>query len=215
MGRNLPKTKTATKATTTTTAGTTTMSDYKEFLTAVSKSPALVTGWSKLLKSAGYYNGKITDKYTPALQSAFDRAEQDRLSISTYRPLTRDAFINETIANRPPDTGTAAPITKYVDTAITSPTKAKDLINAIILDTLGRKATDAELKKYSASLSAAEQLAPTTTTYTTKGATRSSMTTGGIDTQQYLLDQVSGTDEAKANKVLGFYETFMNALGGK
>jgi len=196
------------------TDNTQTVSDYKEFLTAVAKSPALLSGWSKLLKSAGYYNGKVTDKYTPALQNAFDRAEQDRLSIAAYRPLTRDAFVNEAIANKAGDVGTA-PITKYVDTSVTPSTKAKDFINAIILDTLGRQATDAEVKKYTAALNAAEKKSPTTTTYTTSGSTRTSSTTGGLDTQQYLLDQVAGTDEAKANKVLGFYETFMNALGGK
>jgi hypothetical protein len=36
----------------------------------------------------------------------------------------------------------------------------------------------------------------------------------GLNEQQYLVDKISGTDEGKANKVLGFYETFMNALGG-
>mgnify|MGYP001188617022 CR=1 FL=1 len=193
------------------------VSDYKEFLVAVAKSPALVSGWSKLLKSSGYYKGKITDKYTPALQDAFDRAEQARLSISSVRPLTRDAFIREAIDNQAggAGSGAATPITKYIDVAVTPSSKAKDIINAIILDTLGRQATDAEVKKYTAALNAAEKKAPTTTKYTTSGATRTSSTTGGLDTQQYLIDQISGTDEAKANKVLGFYETFMNALGGK
>jgi hypothetical protein len=216
MATSKPKVKKLPAQTTgqTGTDNTQTVSDYKEFLAAVAKSPALLSGWSKLLKSAGYYKGKITDKYTPALQNAFDRAEQDRLSIAAYRPLTRDAFINETIANGAGDAA-AVPITKYVDTSVTPSTKAKDFINAIILDTLGRQATDAEVKKYTAALNAAEKKAPTTTTYKTSGGTRTSSTTGGLDTQQYLLDQVSGTDEAKANKVLGFYETFMNALGGK
>lgn len=219
MATNKPKlTKLPVQSTgQTSTDNTQAVSDYKEFLTAVAKSPALVTGWSKLLKSSGYYKGKITDKYTPALQNAFDRAEQDRLSISAIRPLTRDAFINEAIANQAGGAGdgSATPITKYVDVSVTPSSKAKDLINAIILDTLGRQATDAEVKKYTAALNAAEKKTPTTTKYTTSGATRTSSTTGGLDTQQYLIDQISGTDEAKANKVLGFYETFMNALGGK
>jgi len=98
-----------------------TTSDYTEFLSVVAKSPSLITGYSKLLKAAGYYKGKITDKYTPALQRAFSAAEEARLSISAVRPM---------------------------------------------------------------------------------------------DEKQYLVDQISGTDEGKANKVLGFYETFMNALGG-
>ena len=74
-----------------------TTSDYTEFLSVVAKSPALITGYSKLLKAAGYYKGKITDKYTPALQRAFTAAEQARLEISAVRPMSRDAFLQESI----------------------------------------------------------------------------------------------------------------------
>jgi hypothetical protein len=52
-------------------------SEYTQFLSTIAKSPALITGYSKLLKSAGYYKGKITDKYTPALQKAFTAVELD------------------------------------------------------------------------------------------------------------------------------------------
>ena len=99
-------------------------------------------------------------------------------------------------------------------TRISNTTEAAALIQSIIQDTLGRKATAAELKKYTASLQAAQKKAPTVTKYTSAGTSQTSQTTGGINEQQYLIDKISGTDEAKANKVLGFYETFMNALGG-
>lgn len=195
-----------------------TTSDYTEFLSVVAKSPALITGYSKLLKAAGYYKGKITDKYTPALQRAFTAAEEARLEISAVRPMTRDAFLEETIAlggiggGSGGGGGPTSGVSKA--TRISNTTEAAALIQSIIQDTLGRKATAAELKKYTASLQAAQKKAPTVTKYTSAGTSQTSQTTGGINEQQYLIDKISGTDEAKANKVLGFYETFMNALGG-
>jgi hypothetical protein len=80
---------------------------------------------------------------------------------------------------------------------------------------LGRKATDAEIKKYTTALKGIQDKAASTTTYKTVGGKQTQTTTPGINEKQYLVDQVSGTDEGKANKVLGFYETFMNALGGR
>lgn len=186
-------------------------SDYTQFLSVIAKSPTLITGYSKLLKSAGYYKGKITDKYTPALQKAFTKAEEDRLSISAVRPIGRDEFLQETISlgGNGADAGptTVTSITKY------KPEAAQQLVDSIIKDTLGRKATAAEIKKYSAMLKGIEGKAASTTTYG-KGANQTQTTMAGLNEQQYLVDQISGTDEGKANKVLGFYETFMNALGG-
>ena len=200
-------------------AGTTgSQSDYTQFLSVIAKSPALITGYSKLLKSAGYYKGKITDKYTPALQKAFTKAEEDRLEISAVRPMGRDEFLQETIflggigSGSGGSGGPTSGVSKA--TRISDSTEAAALIQSIIQDTLGRKATAAELKKYTASLQSAQKKAPTVTKYTSAGTNQTSQTTGGINEQQYLLDKISGTDEAKANKVLGFYETFMNALGG-
>jgi hypothetical protein len=188
-----------------------TTSDYTEFLSVVAKSPALITGYSKLLKAAGYYKGKITDKYTPALQRAFSAAEEARLSISAVRPMGRDEFLQETVSlgGTGTDTGptTVTSVTKY------KPEAAQQLVDSIIRDTLGRKATAAEIKKYSAMLKAVEGKAASTTTYG-KGANQTQTTMAGLNEQQYLVDKISGTDEGKANKVLGFYETFMNALGG-
>lgn len=190
-------------------------SDYTQFLSVIAKSPTLITGYSKLLKSAGYYKGKITDKYTPALQKAFTKAEEDRLSISAVRPIGRDEFLQETISLGGVGGGSGGPTSGVSKaTRISNTTEAAALIQSIIQDTLGRKATAAELKKYTASLQAAQKKAPTVTKYTSAGTSQTSQTTGGINEQQYLLDKISGTDEAKANKVLGFYETFMNALGG-
>jgi hypothetical protein len=189
-----------------------TTSEYTEFLSVVAKSPALITGYSKLLKAAKFYKGPITDKYTPALQRAFTAAEEARLSISAVRPMGRDAFLQETISLGGIDGDSGGPTT-VTNVVKYKPEAAQQLVNSIIQDTLGRKATAAEVKKYSAMLKKIEGKAATTTTYG-QGSKQKQTTMAGLDEKQYLIDQISGTDEGKANKVLGFYETFMNALGG-
>ena len=190
----------------------TSQSDYTQFLSVIAKSPALITGYSKLLKAAGYYKGKITDKYTPALQKAFTKAEEDRLSISTVRPIGRDEFLQETISLGGVGGGSSGPTTVTNVTKF-KPEAAQQLVESIIQDTLGRKATAAEIKKYSQMLKKVEGKAASTTTYG-KGSNQTQTTMVGLEEKQYLIDKISGTDEGKANKVLGFYETFMNALGG-
>jgi hypothetical protein len=190
-----------------------TTSDFTDFLRTISKSPALISGYSKLLKSAGYYKGPVTSKYSLALQKAFSAAEQDRAELSAITPIGRDDFLKQKIGEGT-GTGTGQPsvvedITAYTDDA------AKQLINSIIRDINRRKATESEIKKYTAVLKGIQNKAASTTTYKTVGGKQTRVTTPGISEQQYLLDQVSGTDEGKANKVLGFYETFMNALGGR
>jgi hypothetical protein len=191
-------------------SGTSPQSDYTQFLSLVAKNPSLITGYSKLLKSAGYYKGKITDKYTPALQKAFTRAEEDRLLISAARPMTRDEFLQETIAVSGGDDD-GPNIRK--DIRIFDDSTARTLINAVLEDAIGRGATKEELKKYTLALQKAQKAAPTVTTYSTDGDVQTSTTTTGINEEEFLIQQIAGTDEAKANKVFNYYDAFKTALG--
>jgi hypothetical protein len=185
--------------------------DFTDFLKLVAKSPALITGYSKVLKAAGYYRGKVGSKYTPAFQKALVAAESDRASINLVNPISREQFFAEL---EPISTGGSSGPTKVTSVTKYKPEAAQQLVDSIIKDTLGRKATAAEIKKYSAMLKNIEGKAASVTTYG-KGANQTQTTVAGLNEQQYLVDQISGTDEGKANKVLGFYETFMNALGAK
>jgi len=186
--------------------------DFTDFLKLVAKSPALITGYSKILKTAGYYKGTVGNKYTPAFQKALIAAETDRASINLVSPISRKDFFDQL---EPVSTGgykgptTVTNVTKY------TPESASQFINLIVQDTLGRRATAAEITKYTKTLKDLEKKASSTTKYSGAGASQTQVTTPGINEQQYLIDKISGTDEGKANKILGFYETFMNALGVK
>ena len=192
-------------------SGTAPQSDYTQFLSLVAKNPSLVTGYSKLLKSAGYYKGKITDKYTPALQKAFTRAEEDRLLISAARPMTRDEFLQDTIDIGGDGADDGPNIRK--DIRIFDDSTARTLINAVLEDAIGRGATKEELKKYTLALQKAQKAAPTVTTYSTAGDVQTATTTTGINEEEFLIQQIAGTDEAKANKVFNYYDAFKTALG--
>ena len=198
----------------TTTDGGVLPGDFTDFLKLIAKSPALIIGYSKILKTAGYYKGKVGNKYTPAFQKALIAAESDRASINLVSPISRKDFFDQL---EPVSTGgsgysgptTVTNVTKY------TPESASQFINLIVQDTLGRRATAAEITKYTKTLKDLEKKASSTTKYSGAGASQTQVTTPGINEQQYLIDKISGTDEGKANKVLGFYETFMNALGVK
>lgn len=196
-----------------TATGTAPTGEFTDFLKTVAKNPALISGYQKILKAGNYYNGKINGKYTPALIKAFYKAEEDRALVSQTNPIERDAFF-EQISSLGGGDGTSQP-SVVQDVTVYTPEAAKMLIQSVIKDSLGRNATDAEIKKYTSGLKKIQQQAASTTTYKTVGGKQTRVTTPGISEQQYLIDQVSGTDEAKSNKVLGFYNIFMNALGGR
>jgi hypothetical protein len=81
-------------------------------------------------------------------------------------------------------------------------TTAQALITAVMQDQVGRGPSKAELKKYTQAVQRAQRTAPTTT-----------ITTGGINEQQFLINEIAGTDEARAQKVKSFYDVFKQAIG--
>jgi hypothetical protein len=167
------------------------------------------------LKNAGYkvaVSGKYSDKLLAAYSSASQKAALQSSLIGQV--FTVGQYLDQEAAARIAEGGTGGPSVRK-ETRISDQTTAKALIDAIFQDTLGRKASGKEILKYTKNLQAAQKAAPTVTTYATSGGTTSATTTGGINEQQYLIDQIAGTDEAKTNQVLGYYKTFMDALGGK
>jgi hypothetical protein len=166
------------------------------------------------LKNAGY-KVAVTGKYSDKLLSAYSTASMKAALQSQMvgQPFTVGQYLDQEAAAKIAE-GSGGPSVRK-ETRISDTTTAKALIDAIFQDTLGRKASGKEILKYTSALQKAQKAAPTITSYSTSGGTTTSTTTGGINEQQYLVDQIAGTDEAKTNQVLGYYKTFMDALGGK
>lgn len=167
------------------------------------------------LKNAGY-KVAVTGKYSDKLLSAYSTASMKAALQSQMvgQPFTVGQYLDQEAAAKIAEGGTGGPKVRK-ETRISNQTTAKALIDAIFQDTLGRKASGKEILKYTSALQKAQKAAPTVTNYSTSGGVTTSTTTGGINEQQYLIDQIAGTDEAKTNQVLGYYKTFMDALGGK
>lgn len=170
------------------------------------------------LKNAGY-KVAVTGKYSDKLLSAYSTASMKAALQSQMvgQAFTVGQYLDQESAARIAAGGAGGGGGPSVrkETRISDDLTAKALIDAIFQDTLGRKASGKEILKYTSAIQKAQKTSPTVTTYATSGGTTTSTTTGGFNEQQYLIDQIAGTDEAKSNQVLGYYKAFMNALGGK
>ena len=100
------------------------------------------------------------------------------------------------------DTASDTPKKPKVDStrypSISSPTQATQLINKVFQDVLKRPATAAEMKKWKPLLKAAQEKNASTQTYTVKGKIGTQATTGGLDSDTWLLLQLQGDPEYKA-----------------
>lgn len=99
------------------------------------------------------------------------------------------------------------------ETTIASPTSAAAIINTVFNDLTGRQASDKEMAKYTKLLQAAQAANPTKIDYASGGKRPSYTIQQGVDPQQFMIQQIAGTDEAQANKVMGFYDAFKNMIG--
>lgn len=177
-------------------------------------SPTIRAKIAQQLKDAGIYRGKVSGEFNNRFYDALIQAEKKRAELATVIDVpNRFDFIAGLAleGDGGGDTGDGTYISESI--SVLTDDKAKALIDAVIQDQLGRKANAAEVARYTKLVKKAQKAAPTVSTSVRSGKRTTTTTTGGFDPGQYLIDQVSGTDEAKANKVLGFYEKFMRALG--
>ena len=174
-------------------------------------SPTIRAKIAQQLKDAGIYRGKVSGEFNNRFYDALIEAEKKRAELATVIDVPDRYDFIAGLAVEGEGDGGGPSVTESL--TLLTDDKAKALIDAVIQDQLGRKANDAEVARYTKLVRKAQKASPSVTTAQKVGGRTKVTTTGGFDAGQYLLDQVSGTDEGKANKVLGFYETFMRALG--
>jgi hypothetical protein len=207
--KGIAKVKSAVETQTDGSPTTTSLTEYSEFKKAIAKSPALISGYSKLLKSAGYYKGPVTTKYTPALQKALDRAEEDRLSISTIRPVGRDEFLNEQITFKGGDgTGEARTVKQ---TYIANDTDLDALVTKLYQQLTGYAPSAKELAAAKKDVRRAEQANPTVQRYDAAG---NLVQTGGINEEQFITEKVAQTGAAEKTRAENANQLLLRELGG-
>ena len=116
-----------------------------------------------------------TDAEIAALEAAADTSSADTASDAPTKPKVT--------------------ATKYP--SISSPTQATQLINKVFQDILKRPATAAEMKKWKPLLKDAQEKNASTQTYKVKGKIGTQTTTGGLDTDTWLLLQLQSDPEYK------------------
>lgn len=169
---------------------------------------------AQMLKNAGYkvpVSGKYSDTLLQAYNSASMKAALQSQMIGQEFTV-RDFLTQEAAATIA--AGSSGPsVSKQVRISTTD--QAADVINKVFRDLTGRGASSKELKKYTKLLQAEQKKpeAAITTKYSTVGDVQTATTTGGIDNESFLIEQLAGTDEAQANKVFNYYNAFKNAIG--
>lgn len=211
MGRNLPSSKKPVVVEETTTDGSsaTSLTEYTEFKKAIADSPALVSGYQKLLKAANFYKGPINGKYTPAFQKALDNAEAQRMSIQAIRPLGRDEFLQEQVSfGGGSGDGKARTVTQVYEI---NDTDADALISKLYQQLTGYKPNAKQLADAKKDLRKQEKLNPVKQVYDASGNLKQS---GGFNEEQYLTSQISQTGAAQKSRATTANELLLAELGG-
>lgn len=200
-----------------------TISNQKQLIEQYRKmSPAMRRALSQKLKDAGYQT-PVTDQYNASVRQAFLDASSDLSAEITYLRTNDPAALEaqkldlETfLGQRSAGAGGGRKPSTYTTKTNIRPETLEATIDEVVRSYTGRGATAEEIAKWSGKINA--QLAKpsnfATTTYTPQGETGTFQeVTPGFQPREYLFQQIAKTDEAKANKVFGFYNAFKRALG--
>lgn len=179
----------------------------QEFL---QKSPQELVALGTKLKQAKYNTGPINGKPTRRLRSAYLAAIADLDSeISAGQQLDINTYLAREGSPDTAQSGPNATINRTIFTLDQARLAAQTVARSLIDQDLPQQ----QLEKIAKDLIEAQKKSPTVTRYSKSGRTQVVETTPGVDSQQFLIQQISQTDEAKANKAMGFYSTFKNLLG--
>lgn len=205
------------------TSGTTTATGNQEIsLDVFAKNVANGSDEARLalaqqLKDAGLWKGNISSRFDIKYYGALVKLEeqyQGQIALNKLLGVPTATTRYDSLASLLADGDGGASKTRVSkSTRLSDATTAEALVTAVMQDQVGRGPSKAELKKYTQALQKAQAAAPTTTVTTGAPATSTSQTTGGINEQQFLINEIAGTDEAQAQKVKSFYDVFKQAIG--
>jgi hypothetical protein len=172
----------------------------------IAMSPPERIAYATRLKAAGYQVGPITGAVTKDLRRSWLNAHSDlQTEIQAGQALDLNTFLTANAG-----AGSGGPKTVTAKSEI-SDTAAASLINSMFQDLTGFKADEKQIANYTNKLRKAQAANPIKTTYSSTG---SSSTTGGLDTQQFLTEQIGQTDAAVTSRATDAYTMMMQELGG-
>lgn len=155
------------------------------------------------LNNAGYRvptSGKVTPAFFTQYMKAMSEAQAFTVAVKNenFSESAFATFLTEKAADNSGSGGGAS-------VRIASATDAAALINAVFKDQLGRTASKDEVKKYTSMIQQAERRNPV--------MSNGGVTSGGINEQQFLIDQIAESDEATQNRALTAFDALAKMLG--
>lgn len=159
-----------------------------------------------------------TSKDVPS--GAVDQALNDIIAEYTYEQVSayknygvkEFPTLDEYMSNRPKRGGDSTTTTR---TTVFSDTDFRALAQQVGQALVERDLSPAELKKLQPILEKAQRKTPavTTTTDGVDGSTKSIFERTGLNSQQFLIEELAKTDEAKATQMIGFYDVYKQMTG--
>jgi hypothetical protein len=159
-----------------------------------------------------------TSKDVP--QGAVDQALNDIIAEYTYEQVSayknygvRDfVTLDEYMSNRPKGVGRSTTTTR---TTIFSDTDFRAVAQEVGRALVERELNPEELKKLQPILERAQRKTPevTTTTEGADGGSRAISERTGLNSKQFLIEELAKTDEAKATQMVGFYDVYKQMMG--
>lgn len=184
---------------------------FTNFAKAIAQStPTIREKLAIQLKKAGLYKGTVSSKFDNKFYNALLAAEQKRATLAPFVDVAdRFAFIDELSQE-----GDGRP--QSVTSRTVSEAKSLfDEIDAVTREFYGRELPEGAKKRLAKKYIAMQKKGAldVTTSYSEDGSFRQT-TGGGVEPTQFFIEEISGTDEAKANKALKGYDILMGMLGG-
>lgn len=172
----------------------------------IDMTPAERIAYATRLRNAGYKVGNITGAVTKDLRNAWLSAHSDLTTeIQAGQQLDLPTFLEINKGGGGQGGGVAVQTTQINDTA------AASIINQVYRSLVGQEATPEELARLTKEVRQAQAANPTKTVYSGSGT---SSTTGGLDVQQFLTQQIEGTQPAIENRATDAYQIMFEELGG-
>jgi hypothetical protein len=186
----------------------TTMTEAQLNKQLIDMTPQERIAYATKLKAAGYSVGPITGAVTKDLRRSWLTAHSDlQTEIQAGQALDLTSFLS---ANAGPSGG-AGRAGKTIATSQINDTDAASIIDSVYKDLTGQAATPQDIAKHTKQIRAAQKVNPTTTVYDSTGK---SMTTGGVNTQELVTQQLQGSDLVKEQRTRDAMTLAMQELGG-
>jgi hypothetical protein len=177
--------------------------------------PALRKALAQQLKDAGF-KVPVTGRYDTTVRSAFLSANEALSTEISYLSQNDPQRLSEVsydltsfLEEQSRSLGDGAPKRTEYPTVL-SRGDVSELLNSIKQDLTGYGATEDEVEFYYEKLRKKSLKQPTVVARTEAGR---QTTERGFNPQQFLVEKISGTDEAKERKVLDAYDIFAKVMG--